>query len=195
VRDDVLPAIDADARRALAAVGRLVPCRTPSSLHTLVAGLDELPDGPVFCAMVDTVMRRADWRRVHAIASHDLADGVDAVLAVTPPTDDDAPLWVRLGLGRRITRVGGDGPTAWITGGVYVLSPAARARAQASLAAGRHRMRAFLTDLVDGGADVRAVTVRRIVDVDHARDLAAANALVGLAAGISYQGGLPPLRP
>jgi len=29
-------------------------CRTPSSLHTLVAGLAVAPPGPVFCAMVDT---------------------------------------------------------------------------------------------------------------------------------------------
>src|SRR5213083_34769 len=39
-------------------------CRTPSSLHTLVAGLAIVPPGPVFCAMVDTVMPAADWRRV-----------------------------------------------------------------------------------------------------------------------------------
>jgi len=39
-------------------------CRTPSSLHTLVAGLAVVPPGPVFCAMVDTVMPAADWRRL-----------------------------------------------------------------------------------------------------------------------------------
>src|SRR3989454_12574816 len=41
-------------------------CRTPSSLHTLVAGLAVVPPGPVFCAMVDTVMPAADWRRLRS---------------------------------------------------------------------------------------------------------------------------------
>jgi len=40
-------------------------CRTPSSLHTLIAGLAVVPPGPVFCTMVDTVMPAADWRRVY----------------------------------------------------------------------------------------------------------------------------------
>jgi GTP:adenosylcobinamide-phosphate guanylyltransferase len=44
-------------------------CRTPSSLHTLVAGLGAVPDGAIFCAMVDTVMRAADWERCTSTAT------------------------------------------------------------------------------------------------------------------------------
>jgi hypothetical protein len=61
---------------------------------------------------------------------------------------------------------------------VYAFAPSARARAHAVLAAGRERMRAFLADLVDGGAVVRAVEVARIVDLDHRRDLDAANEML-----------------
>ncbi len=43
----------------------MVECRTPSSLHTLVEGLAAVPPGPVFCSMVDTVMRPEDWRSVY----------------------------------------------------------------------------------------------------------------------------------
>src|SRR6266566_3349005 len=50
-------------------------CRTPSSLHTLVAGLAIVPPGPVFCAMVDTVMPAADWRRVYRGVTDRLATG------------------------------------------------------------------------------------------------------------------------
>jgi len=50
-------------------------CRTPSSLHTLVAGLAIAPPGAVFCAMVDTVMPAADWRRVHQGVTERLAAG------------------------------------------------------------------------------------------------------------------------
>src|SRR5436853_7940301 len=57
-----------DVRRLLDGVRfrvplQLIECRTPSSLHTLVAGLEVVPPGPVFCRMVDTVMRTEDWRR------------------------------------------------------------------------------------------------------------------------------------
>src|SRR2546426_8779640 len=38
------------------------PCRTPSSVHTLARGLETIPEGPVFCTMVDTVMPPGDWR-------------------------------------------------------------------------------------------------------------------------------------
>ena len=55
-------------RQALSAAGltgwRVEACTTPSSLHTLAAGLAEIPQGPVFCSMVDTVMPAADWTRV-----------------------------------------------------------------------------------------------------------------------------------
>lgn len=184
VHADVAPLVDGPAlqRAAGAAPVRVVPCRTPSSLHTLVAGLAAAPDGRVFCSMVDTVMAPADWMRVYAAAASALDEGADALLALTPdPEDDDAPLRVRLAAGGRVARVGGpatDYPErpVLITGGVYAFAPAARARATALLAAGGERMRRFLAALVDGGADVRAAVVPRILDVDHRRDLDAANA-------------------
>jgi molybdopterin-guanine dinucleotide biosynthesis protein A len=171
------PGLAAVAGR-LAGRARVVPCRTPASLHTLAAGLRELPPGDVFCSMVDTVMAAEDWRAVHASAACALARGADAVLAVTGHArDDDAPLWVRLGADGAVACVGG-GPSAppRVTGGVYAFAPAARARVPAALDAGRQRMREFLADLVDAGGRVHAVEVRRIIDVDHRRDLDEANA-------------------
>src|SRR5213593_2517763 len=69
-------------------------CRTPSSLHTLVAGLAVVPPGAVFCAMVDTVMPAADWRGVYRSVTERLAEGAAAVLAVTSFVDDELPLYV-----------------------------------------------------------------------------------------------------
>jgi hypothetical protein len=128
--------------------------------------------------MVDTVMRDDDWRRAYAASADALRAGADAALVVTPAQDDDAPLWVQLGHETTIVRIGGAPSTPpLVTGGVYAFGAVARARAVASLAAGRARMRGFLTDLVAGGADVRGVPVPRVIDVDHARDLAAARVL------------------
>src|SRR5881397_651920 len=73
---------------------RVLECRTPSSLHTLVAGLAVVPPGPVFCTMVDTVMPAADWRRLFRGVTERLDGGAAAALAVTPFVDDELPLYV-----------------------------------------------------------------------------------------------------
>ena len=189
VHADVAPLVDGAALGAVSGgvPVQVVSCRTPSSLHTLVAGLAAVPPGAVFCSMVDTVMAPADWHAVHAAAIAALGDGADALLAVTPdPEDDDAPLRVQTAADGRVTRVGGDaaayaqqlagGVPVLITGGAYAFAPTAREQARTLAAAGGERMRAFLAALVDGGGEVRTAVVSRILDVDHRRDLDAANA-------------------
>src|SRR3989449_7399712 len=74
-----LPAVAAllDARRFRAPF-RVMPCRTPSSLHTLAEALPGVSPGPVFCSMVDTVMRWRDWGEVYRQTEARLAEGADA---------------------------------------------------------------------------------------------------------------------
>lgn len=162
-------------------------CRTPSSLHTLVAGLAVVPPGPVFCAMVDTVMPAADWRRVYQGVTERLATGSLAVLAVTPFIDDELPVYVTrdaAGFAIEITDRAPTPPLSGtsafpgapvVTGGVYGFSPAARRLADVAVAS-LHRMRAFLKLLVELKTPVATVEVERIIDLDHKRDLDAAEA-------------------
>jgi molybdopterin-guanine dinucleotide biosynthesis protein A len=159
---------------------RVVPCRTPSSLHTLVDGLATVPPGDVFCTMVDTVMRNRDWHLVYATATDLLAAGADAVLAVTPFVDDERPLWVERDTAGVVRRLG-DAPVSppCVTGGVYAFGAAARAEAARARREGISRMRGFLSRLVDEGARVATVEVTRIVDVDRRQDLELANAWLG----------------
>lgn len=178
-REDLAPTIEGLCRdAAVAAV--VVPCRTPSSLHTLAEGFRRLAPGPAFCSMVDTVMRADDWRMVHDAATRHLAAGADAVLAVTSYVDDESPLWVDRDPAdpRGRVRVVGSAPVRppCVTGGVYAFAPAARLEAQSMAARGVHRMRAFLSGLVSAGAVVTTVEVERIVDVDRKHDLDLANA-------------------
>jgi len=153
-------------------------CRTPSSLHTLVAGLSMVPDGPVFCAMVDTVMPAADWRRLYQGVTERLAAGSLAVLAVTPFVDDELPLYVTRDAAGLVTEIS-DAPAAGsdaaplVTGGVYGFSPVAR-RLAGVAASSLHRMRAFLKLLIELRIEVATVEVPRIIDLDHKRDLEAA---------------------
>jgi len=159
-------------------------CRTPSSLHTLVAGLAIVPPGPVFCAMVDTVMPSADWHRVYLGVTERLAAGSLAVLAVTPFVDDELPLYVTrnaAGLATGIFDTPPPGPLL-VTGGVYGLSPESR-RLAAIAVASLHRMRAFLRLLVGLRAPVATVEVPRIIDLDHKRDLDAAERWLTARAG------------
>jgi len=159
-------------------------CRTPSSLHTLVAGLALVPSGPVFCAMVDTVMPQADWRRLYRGVTERLTAGSLAVLAVTPFVDDELPLYVTRnaeGLATGIFDTPPPGPLL-VTGGVYGLSPEARRLATVAVAS-LHRMRAFLRLLVELRVPVATVEVPRIIDLDHKRDLEAAERWLTAPAG------------
>jgi NDP-sugar pyrophosphorylase family protein len=157
-----------------------ITCLTPSSLHTLVAGLTAAPHGAVFCSMVDTVMPWADWQRAFAAVQQHLGAGADAVLVVTPATDDDRPLYVGVDAGGRVRSIGDQRvEPATVTGGVYGFGAAARRLAADALDQGLERMRAFLGLLVQNGRAVFAVNVPRVIDLDRARDLADANAWLG----------------
>lgn len=152
-------------------------CRTPSSLHTLVAGLAIVPPGPVFCTMVDTVMPLEDWRLVYAGVTEQLHTGSFAVLAVTPFVDDERPVYVGRDAAGRAMDIG-DSPLngarpVVVTGGVYGFSPGARRLASVAVTSA-NRMRAFLKLLIAVRAPITTVEVAKIIDLDHKRDLEAA---------------------
>lgn len=158
---------------------RILPCATPSSLHTLALGFAALPPGPVFCALIDSVMRADDWRRVFAVTAADLAAGADAVLTVTPFADDERPLYVAREPGGRVNRVT-DTPVlpVCVVGGVYGFGDEARILAADLVRRGGSRLRSLLTLMVTLGLDVTSTLVERIVDVDRRSDLDAARALL-----------------
>jgi NDP-sugar pyrophosphorylase family protein len=159
---------------------RIEPCLTPSSLHTLVAGLARVGAGPVFCTMVDSVMPAEDWQEVYAASERWLAGGADAVLAVTPYVDDESPLYVRRDPAGTVLELS-DYPIVppLVTGGVYAFGEPARRFAREAAERGVERTRGFLKDLVTRGRRVATVTVSRIIDVDRSADLRLANAWLG----------------
>jgi NDP-sugar pyrophosphorylase family protein len=177
VRRSALAEAGPKSRGAGSASVRVLACETPSSLHTLAAGLEVVPPGPLLSVMVDSVMREEDWRRLFARADHLLRDGADACVAVTPHVDDETPLYV-------VRRP--DGSVAafrsepvfpvLVTGGVYFMSSRVRDLAPRVLALGITRMRGFLSWLAEHGYRIETVEVERILDLDRGRDLAAAGA-------------------
>ncbi len=174
VREDLVDAV-------IAAVAdptvRVVGVRKPTSLHTLEAGLQAVPAGPVLCTLVDSVMPAADWDAAHAAAVAALTCAA-AVVAVTPFVEDESPLWADVLADGTVRAFGRRGARDLVTGGVYWFDERARAAATASVRDGVQRLRGFLGALIENGLPVRAVEVRKIVDVDTSADLAAALALV-----------------
>jgi hypothetical protein len=71
--------------------------------------------------------------------------------------------------------------SAVVTGGVYGLSPGARRLATVAVSSAS-RMRAFLKLLVEVRAPVATVEVPKIIDLDHRRDLEAAETWLGTKA-------------
>ena len=166
----------AEVRRTIEATHlpgvRVESCSTPSSLHTLAAGLSGLPPGAVLCAMVDTVMPLPEWSRVGAAIDSGLGAGREIMLAVTGYVDDESPLWVRRNAAGDVAWLGQD-PVfpPCVTGGVYGLSATARTLVRSAVVRGRERMRHFLAWSVEQGTPVGTVDVPRIIDLDRRRDL------------------------
>jgi NDP-sugar pyrophosphorylase family protein len=176
VRADFLAVAQVLEQQRFTAPFKVQACTTPSSAHTLVQGLQAVPSGPVFCSMVDTVMRPRDWIEVYQQTGESLHRGADAVLIVTPFVHDESPLYVmrdREGWARALGAVpAGD---ARVSGGVYGFSPAARQAARDALADGVQRMRGFLQRLIADGARVATVEVAQIIDLDRRSDWELAN--------------------
>jgi GTP:adenosylcobinamide-phosphate guanylyltransferase len=96
----------------------------------------------------------------------------ETVLAVTRFVEDERPLWVSIDPSGCVTRVGSGSGDA-VTAGIYVFSERARGQAPADLP----RLRDYLAWLVQNGEPVRAIEIPKVVDVDRAADVAAAEAM------------------
>ena len=175
VREDLVNAVtDAIADPAV----RIIALRTPTSLHTLEAGLCATGSGNVLVTLVDAVMPAADWDAAHAAAVLALREAA-AVVAVTPFVEDESPLWADVAADGTVLAFGRRGKRDLVTGGVYWFDERARTAATVAVASGVQRLRGFLGALIESGLAVRAVEVPKIVDVDTGADLDAALALVG----------------
>lgn len=152
---------------------------TRSSMHSLAALAPQIPPGRFCLTTVDTVCRPADFiSLVRHFETMSPAEG-DGLFAVTPYVDDEAPLYVATDAAGRITafhdrREAGD---RYVSGGIYCLDTrTAMPVLEACLAAGQSRMRNFQRALVAAGLRLIAFPMEKIIDVDHAADIAKAEA-------------------
>lgn len=152
---------------------------TPSSMHSLEALHLGSLGGKVCVTTVDTVMRADDFSAY--ISAFRADSSSDAFMAVTPYIDDEKPLYIEVDtLTMDITAFLDSTPSDphYVSGGVYGLTPAAFDTLSRCVAAGESRMRSFQRALVKSGLRVKAFPISKIVDVDHASDIAEAEKVI-----------------
>lgn len=157
---------------------RLVVKTTPSSMHSFYEVSRNFGSGKFVLTTVDTIFRPEDFRKyVEAFEADDNADGY---MAVTSFIDDEKPLYIDVDSRMRITAFA-DKPfpgVKYISGGIYGLRPQALEVLRHCMDSGVSRMRNYQRALVEAGEDLKAYPFPKIIDVDHAGDIATAEAFL-----------------
>ena len=100
--------------------------------------------------------------------------------AVTPFVDDEKPLWVEVNKKMKIIAFRDKGwkGAKYVSGGVYAMTDRAFEVLDHCIEEGISRMRNFQRALIEAGHELQAYSIEKIVDVDHAGDIATAEAFL-----------------
>jgi dTDP-glucose pyrophosphorylase len=156
----------------------LVVKTTPSSMHSLWHLSRVIPQGKFCLTTVDTIFREEDFKGY--IEAFEADQDHDGMWAVTPFVDDEKPLWVDVDDQMGITAFrdkAWDG-ARYVSGGVYAMTHEAFTVLDQCIEQGISRMRNFQRALIDACKHLQAYSIDKIVDVDHAEDIATAEAFL-----------------
>jgi NDP-sugar pyrophosphorylase family protein len=151
---------------------------TPSSMHSFHE-LSRYLTGESFClTTVDTIFREDEFKPY--IRAFQAARDLDGLMAVTEFIDDEKPLYVKTGDNGMILDFL-DRPEAgcrFVSGGIYCLKRSGLRILEEAMAEGVSRMRNYQRRLVAGGLRLQAYAFSKIIDVDHAGDIAKAEQFI-----------------
>lgn len=160
----------------------LVVKTTPSSMHSFYE-LGKLlkGHGRFIVTTVDTIFREPDFSG-YVKAYSDAAADVDGMMAVTSFVDDEKPLYVETDAEMNITAFLDKSAAVgekkdmrvFVSGGIYGLGDKAVDVLDDCLKNGVSRMRNYQRALVSAGLRLKACDMGKIIDVDHAGDIAKA---------------------
>lgn len=155
---------------------RVLVATTPSSMHSLAVLAPHLQDSPFVLTTVDTVFPPSDFAHYIAAFRQLLAEGKDGLMAVTDYVDDEKPLYLSTDAQARILGFHDqcESHCHFISGGIYALTPRALDTLQRCLEEGQSRMRNFQRALIADGLWLQAHLFSKILDIDHASDVAKA---------------------
>ncbi len=172
---------------------RIVVADTPSSMHTFSALAPYLQEAPFCLTTVDTIFQEEAFRNYLEAATQHLQQGYDGCMAVTDFVDDESPLYIATTNQSEITAFLDEMPNhkenesntscqlgqdLFISGGIYTLSPKALTTLSRCMAEGQHRLRNFQRGLLADGLRLKAHLFEKILDIDHASDIAKAEAFL-----------------
>lgn len=152
---------------------------TPSSMHSFFELSRVMPKGKFCLTTVDTIFKEDDFARY--IAAYEATDGCDGMMAVTPFIDDEKPLYVDVDDATMQVRGFHDAPfegVRYISGGIYALGDKAIGVLESCMQQGIARMRNFQRALIADGLKIKAFPIDKIIDVDHAGDIATAEEFI-----------------
>lgn len=158
---------------------QIVVKTTPSSMHSFHE-LSRVLGGGMFCVTtVDTIFREADFGEYIRTFQCKAAEGCDGVMGVTDYIDDEKPLYVDTDDSLQITAfLDQCSQPKYISGGIYGLTTPALQVLQRCMERGESRMRNFQRALIADGLHLQAHPFSKVLDIDHATDIAKAEAFL-----------------
>lgn len=166
--------------------GRHIPLRyvvknTPSSMHSFFELSTLLDSDPFILTTVDTIFREDEFSGYVEHFKKNLTK-YDGLMGVTDYIDDEKPLYVEVEdieekeeYYPQITAFldSCDRPK-YISGGIYGLSSKALSTLRGCMERGESRMRNFQRALLRDGLRLKAYPFTKVLDIDHASDIAKA---------------------
>ncbi len=147
---------------------------TPSSMHSFWELSKVMKSGKFCLTTVDTIFREEDFARY--ITAFEADTRHDGMWAVTPFIEDEKPLYVDVDRRMKI-KAFCDKPfegAKYVSGGIYAMSDKAFPVLNQCIENGISRMRNFQRALIEAGMKLKAFSIDKIIDVDHASDIAVA---------------------
>jgi len=169
------------SRQEAGAPLRSIVRTTPSSMHSMYELMPMLEgDEPFVLTTVDTVFRESEFQDYVAAFEKMVAAGeADGLMGVTTYIDDEKPLYVATDDDLNIRAfLDADENPRYVSGGIYGLTPCALATLRRCVDRGESRMRNFQRALLTDGLQLKAYPFTKVIDVDHAGDIAKAEALL-----------------
>lgn len=151
---------------------------TPSSMHSFWELSKVMKPGKFCLTTVDTIFREEDFAKYIAAFEADTRN--DGLWAVTPYIEDEKPLYVDVNRYMTI-KAFCDEPfdgAKYVSGGVYAMTDKAFPVLNECIEKGISRMRNFQRALIAAGMKLKAYSIDKIIDVDHASDIEVAQAFI-----------------
>lgn len=149
----------------------LVVKTTPSSMHSFYELRKLMGNGKFCLTTVDTIFREEEFGEYIRVWEQSNEDGL---MAVTDYIDDEKPLYIATNQDLTITGFLDHEPQRFISGGIYGLCETSYPVIDKCIAEGQSRMRNFQRQLLKDKLTLKAYPFSKILDVDHASDIAKA---------------------